>query len=131
MANVKKSKKASIVGTNKKKFSFNTSIIAVVLFLAFLAILYYVDMSMQNNFDTGSNPPPVISGDGSNTTTVLSACKQDSECFITHCKGQANACVNTTQLTDYSRNCDKYIDWVIDAKNATQCACVQNNCKML
>ena len=115
----------------EKKSSFNWIAVAAVLAIVLLGGVYYMNSLMTPNVNDngGQNPLSVISGDVSNTVSSGS-CRTNSQCYITHCKGQEISCVNVTQLSKYSSRCDNYLDWIVDKQDSTECACVQNSCTM-
>lgn len=113
--------------TEKKKsisIYLVVAVIAIIIILAVIAFNLNTSSEIQNignEIPTSANPGTVQTG---------GFCKIDSECFITSCKGQTESCVNTTQLTFYSRNCNTYSDWIIGKQDVSRCSCIQNACIM-
>lgn len=127
----KSSVKRNVSKSQSKKFVLSTGIVGVCIVIALiLAVFFYFgrpSVPTQNNNGQQTSTQPNMVGAASQG----GSCSKSSQCFITHCKGQAESCVNTTVLTDYSKNCQSYLDWVIDTQDADQCACVNSACRMI
>ena len=132
---VKRKRTAQKRKTNRrvatKKTSKNSSYLAIiVVIIVFVFAIYYFSFnkgSQQQPYQqTGETPSTA----GSEIVTG-GLCKKNSECFMTYCKGQAENCVNTTQLSFYSRNCKTYSDWIIENQDFSKCSCVQNACMIV
>lgn len=111
---------------------YNLYAAAFALLVVILLLVYYVgflnprsyENQIQQTQTTATIEEPKIATGGS--------CKTNAGCFITTCKDmKTDDCVNTTQLSDYSKNCKSYADWVIKRQDTSRCACVQNICKMI
>jgi hypothetical protein len=127
--NVKKTKR-SIKKEAKKTNRYGLLLLSIAL-IAILAMFVYCFQFFKSNNNYVQVPGlPQQPGIGVETS-VSGSCSKNNQCFITHCKGQVKSCVNTTQLTYYSKNCNNYLDWVVDQQDSSVCACVQNACKML
>jgi len=119
----------------QKKTSKNISYLAIiVVIIMFVFIIYYFSKGLQQPYQQPYQQPsettPTTSGQGA-AASVGGYCKTKYECFITSCKGQTEDCVNTTQLTFYSKKCNSYPDWVVGRQDTSRCACVQNACTMI
>jgi len=111
---------------NKYTVFLGTFVLMIILML----VVYY------SNFIQISKEPESYQEIQKPTITTEMAiggsCKRDSECFITYCKdSQTKGCVNTTQLSTYSKNCKTYSDWIIEVRDPSKCACIQNSCTMI
>jgi len=130
---VKKRKTARRV--RQKKTSKNISYLAIiVVIIMFVFVIYYFSKGLQQPYQQPYQQPsettPTTSGQGA-AASIGGYCKTKYECFITSCKGQTEDCVNTTQLTFYSKKCNSYPDWVVGRQDISRCACVQNACTMI
>ena len=119
-----------------KARKFNLGIIAfAVVAVLIIAMAIYFDSEMPIDIHT----PDFNQGNQTNpdSLTTISvpvqsgSCEKDSQCFITRCIDREYSCVNTTELTNYSKLCNDYLEWVIEVQNASVCGCVDNECKML
>ncbi len=122
-------KKTRRVKKEKKTSGYNLPLLLIALIAIVLISIYYFQLSK-----TGNNFQTTETTEQSRTQTIVTSsggsCSRDNQCFVTHCKDHAKSCVNTTQLTYYSENCDRYIDWIVDQQDPSACACVQNVCTM-
>ncbi len=124
-------KKKVIKKLEKKKINkYNIYLGTFVLIIILMIIVYY------SSFIQIIKEPEIFQETQTLTITTPSEivggfCKRDSECFITQCKDNEKDCVNTTQLTDYSKNCKTYSDWIVGTQNISKCACIQNSCTMI
>lgn len=121
----------------QKKTSKNISYLAIiVVIILFVFAIYYFSLSkglQQPNQQPDQQPSgttPTTSGQGA-AASVGGYCKTKYECFITSCKGQTEDCVNTTQLTFYSKKCNSYPDWVVGRQDISRCSCITNACTMI
>lgn len=120
---------------NKKKPSrhnFYLLLLVIAIFLSF--IVYYFNFFQQQpqaNEPTSQNQVTPTEKGTTPINVPGGGCTKDSQCFITFCKDQTEDCVNTTQLSSYSKNCKTYSDWVIEKQDTSRCACVQNACTMI
>ena len=115
--------------TNKNYFYLAIiALIAIVLVVVF----YFGSLPNQPSYQPqGGNQISTPEAPSTKTNIVTGgSCNKDSECFITSCKGQTEDCVNTTQLTFYSKKCNSYSDWVVGRKDISRCSCVGNACTM-
>lgn len=123
----KKVKKIEKEKVNKYTIFLGTFVLIIILML----VVYYSSfIQVSEDFDSykKAQPQTIIGPE----TITGGFCKRDSECFITTCKdSQIKDCVNTTQLTDYNKNCKTYSDWIVEKQDPSKCACIQNSCKMV
>ena len=129
----KTSEKKVIKKLEKKKINkYNIYLGTFVLIIILMIIIYYSSFIQISKELEGyqENQIPMITTPSQ--IVVGGFCKRDSECFITTCKdSQIKDCVNTTQLTDYNKNCKTYSDWIVEKQDPSKCACIQNSCKMV
>ena len=123
----KKVKKIEKEKVNKYTIFLGTFVLIIILFL----IVFYssfIQISRKSEKYHRETQPQITSG-----YEIVSGgiCERDSQCFITYCRGNPEDCVNTTQLSDYSKNCKASSDWIIEMQDSSKCACVQNVCKMI
>ncbi|NIO44671.1 MAG: hypothetical protein GTN36_03915 [Candidatus Aenigmarchaeota archaeon] len=126
-------KKKEIKKVEEKRINRTTIFLATfVLIIILILVVFYSSFiqvitepgrdSIRTQPDTIIKPETMLKGE---------FCERDSHCFITYCKGGSEECVNTTKLSDYSKNCKTYSDWVIERQDSSKCACVQNACKII
>ena len=122
-ARKRKIKKAS--KTNKNNLYLPIIILLVVVF-AF--VIFYFSSAKSVQPSGGGNEIPSTSSTETQTS-VGGNCKTNYECFVTSCKGQAEDCINATQMAIYPKNCKTYSDWTVK-QDASKCDCEQNACTM-
>lgn len=121
---VKKIEKEKV---NKHTVFLGTFVLIIILFLiAFYSS--FIQISKESETYKETQTPTTIPG---YETVSGGICERDSQCFITYCRGNPEDCVNTTQLSDYSKNCKTYSDWIVEKQDPSKCACIQNFCKMI
>lgn len=101
------------------------AVIAIIIFLTVIALNMHTTSEIQN-----MEKEIIIPSITPQTVQTGGLCKRDTECFITSCKDQIESCVNTTQLTFYSKNCKTYSDWIVGKQDISRCNCIQNTCIM-
>lgn len=114
------------------RHNFYLLLFVLVIFLSF--IVYYFNFFQQQPQANGPTSQNQVTPTQQGTTPINvpgGGCTKDSQCFITFCKDQTEDCINTTQLSSYSKNCKTYSDWVIEKQDISRCACVQNACTMI
>jgi hypothetical protein len=132
MAKRKKTKKSSRKVEQKKKFKINPVLIAAVLVVLILAAAFYFKAPAgQTPQKVESNNQQTTVGQQSSQPSVGGNCERNNECFVTYCKGEEKSCVNVTELSDYSKKCKTYLDWVVSRQDSSTCSCVNNVCTML
>ena len=132
----KKTKRAKHKRTKQKKTNRHNLYLGIVALIIVISLFVYYFNFIQGQQYYYDNEQKEIPG----TTTITEEqrkmttggfCKKNSECFLTYCKGKTENCINTTQLSVYSRNCKSYSDWVLEEQDFSRCACVQNACALL
>jgi len=119
---------------NKKKPSrhnFYLLLLVVAIFLSFVVYYFNFFQQPQNNEPTPQNQVTPTQQVTTPINVPGGSCNKDSQCFMTFCKDQTEDCVNTTQLSSYSKNCKTYSDWVVEKQDTSRCSCVQNACTMI
>ncbi len=129
--NKKISSKKEVKKLEKSKPNKNTVFLGTfALIIILILIVYY------SGFIQVVGGPETTQETQTPTTTETElisegGCNRDTECFVTYCEGSEQDCVNTTQLSGYSENCESYSDWKIEMQDFSKCACVQGSCKMI
>ena len=121
LAKLKKKKEKRI---NKYTVYLGTFVLIVILIL----VIYY-SRFVQINKKIENQEEILLPK--TELTIEKGFCKKNSECFITYCKGSEKDCVNTTQLSIYSKNCKTYSDWVVEKQDFSRCSCIRNFCTMI
>ena len=128
----KKAKRVRRVQAKKKKTNYSLYVAFVII--AFVLIAVYIFSSLGNlqpyAGNTNGNQPAITQPE---TRSTGGFCKTRFECFITSCKGQAQDCINATQMATYANDkCGTSSDWNEGVtQNSSRCTCIQNACAML
>lgn len=119
----------------KKKINkYNLYLAAFALMLVIFILFYYFSLPKEQQLPYGQGQETQTTQTTPTTIkpeTYGGPCTKNSECFITRCIDQSESCVNTNQLSVYSKNCRTYSDWVIGKQDFSRCSCIQNACTMI
>jgi flagellar basal body-associated protein FliL len=113
------------------RHNFYLLLLVLVIFLSFIVYYFNFFQQPQANEPTSQNQVAPTQQVTTPINVPGGGCTKDSQCFITFCKDQTEDCVNTSQLSYYSKNCKTYSDWVIEKQDTSRCACFQNACTMI
>lgn len=130
----KKTKKVRKTKNIKKINKYNVHAAIFSLIVVMLLLFYYSGLSSVKPSENVQREDKITAPKTETVPQIIvtgGSCKRNSECFLTHCKGYSQNCINTVQLSTYSKNCKTYSDWVTDRQDYSKCACVQNVCKMI
>lgn len=124
--------KKEIKEIKEEKVNKYTAFLGTFMFIVILFLIVYYSNFFQTSIEPARGYQETQTPITTESKILGGSCKRDSECFITTCKDtQTKDCLNTTQITDYYKNCKTYSDWIVEKQDISKCACVQNVCKML